>query len=405
MLNLTDLIARAQPGDAVLVRSDLNAPLGGSPPSVTDETRLVASLPTLRSLVSAGLRVVLCSHLGRPTGPDPALSLVPVAEKLAGLLAARGAAVPVHFTGGMPTGPDRERLLGEVGPGEVGLLENLRFDPREKGNDPTFADELVSGLQHFVNDAFGTCHRAHASVVGVAERLPACGGLLVERELEVLSDLRGRPARPYWVILGGAKVSDKIGVVERLRDLVDGFVVGGGMANTFLAAKGVRVGGSRVEEGAVELARQLLEHSGEARWVLPVDGVVAAGLDEPEGTVVDLETGEVEGMILDIGPRTIDLAARALHGARTIFWNGPPGVFEKAPFAEGTRSFAELLADHPARVVVGGGDTAAAARRFGIAERVSHVCTGGGAALEYLEGKDLPGLVALEASALRQGPR
>jgi len=263
MRSLHLLFDRLSPGVRVLVRADLNVPLSADPQQssgvdesnwfVADQTRILASLPTLRALLQQGCAVVLCSHLGRPKGPENQFSLSPVAESLADHLQQ-----PVQFVGGMPADSRSREMAKNVGPGEICLLENLRFDPREKKNDPEFARSLGDTIDVFVNDAFGTCHRAHASVVGVAARLPAFAGYLIEQEVEVLKKIRDRPRRPFWVILGGAKVSDKIGVIEQLRDRVDGFIVGGGMANTFLAAQGIPVGGSRVEEGAIDVARELL---------------------------------------------------------------------------------------------------------------------------------------------------
>ena len=395
------LLERARPGDRVLVRADLNVPLSvlpteSVPPSlwaVADDTRIRATLPTLERLMAAGLRVIVCSHLGRPDGAEARFSLAPVARVLGSLLE-----TPVQFAGGMPIGPERDRLVAEIGEGDIGLLENLRFDPREKQNDDSFALGLVAGIDYFVNDAFGTCHRAHASVVGTAARRPAFAGALVERELEVLSKVRDRCDRPFWVILGGAKVSDKIGVIEHLRDSVEGFVVGGGMANTFLAAQGIPTGKSRIEPDALELARRLLDQEGGPEWEFPVDAQVGNSVDDPNAELFTIGDDPGERMFLDVGPKTIERFRQALSSARTIFWNGPPGVFEKEPFSGGTRALAEMLAAHPGMVVVGGGDTAAAARQFGIADSVTHVCTGGGAALEFLEGKELPGLAALEAA-------
>ena len=409
MWTLATLLERARPGDRVLVRADLNVPLDDSNDAagttVADDTRIRATLPTVRRLLDAELRVVLCSHFGRPEGAEARFGLAPVARHLEELLRAEGRSHAVRFAGGMPVGPERDAMVAALAPGEIGLLENLRFDPREKKNDPAFAEGLVAGIDACVNDAFGTCHRAHASVVGVAERRPAYAGLLVERELEALRAVRDAPERPFWVILGGAKVSDKIGVIEHLREHVDGFVVGGGMANTFLAARGVPIGASRVESEAIELAGRLLAADEDTQWVFPVDAVVGDSLDDANGRVVPLGDDLGDGMILDAGPETVAAFRAALGPARTIFWNGPPGVFEKEPFAGGTRALAEFLGDHDGQVVVGGGDTAAAARLFRIDDRVTHVCTGGGAALEYLEGKDLPGISALEAASGDRGAR
>ncbi len=394
MRYLTDLTARARSGARILVRADLNVPLRDG--AVSDDTRIRATLPTITTLLGSGFRVVLCSHLGRPAGIDSALSLAPVARALSELLGQKAC-----FCGGMPGDPATASLIEGLAPGELGLLENLRFHPGEKNNDAEFAQALVAQMDHFVNDAFGTCHRAHASVVGTAERRPAYAGLLVERELAALGELRDRPERPFWLVLGGSKVSDKIGVVANLRSRVDGFVVGGGMANTLLSARGIPVGGSRVEEDWIPAAREALEATG-TRWELPSDAIVGADLAAEHGEpwAIGPDPGP-DRMFLDIGPATVDRFRTALAPARTVFWNGPLGVFESPAFAGGTRAIAELLAGHPARVVLGGGDTAAAARLFGISDRVHHVCTGGGAALEFLEGRVLPGLLALEQSAAR----
>ncbi len=402
---LNQLLDRVVPGVRILVRADLNVPLAEvSQPSsksdeskwsVADETRIRASLPTLRALLQRGCAVVLCSHLGRPKGPDHHFSLSPVSECLSGHLQQ-----PVQFVGGMPADNRSREMVQEVGSGEICLLENLRFDPREKQNDPEFATSLGDSIDVFVNDAFGSCHRAHASVVGLASQLPSFAGHLIEREVAVLRELRDRPRRPFWVILGGAKVSDKIGVIEQLRDRVDGFIVGGGMANTFLAAQDIPVGGSRVEEDSIELARGLLAMKSELQWVFPTDMIAGSSVDDSLGET--WQVGDDPGpqrSFFDIGPQTQDRFAEVLSDAETIFWNGPLGVFENAAFSAGTRAIAQLLGDHAGTTVVGGGDTAAAARRIGIARRVTHVCTGGGAALEFLEGVQLPGLEVLEASA------
>lgn len=394
MRSLSDLIASARPGEKVLVRADLNAPVAGG--EVSDDTRLRASVPTIRRLSEAGLRVVVCSHRGRPSGPDPEASLAPVAAALGPLIG-----TSVRFCGGLPADDRSRAMVAALGPGEVALLENLRFDAREKRNDPAFSALLVEGIDRYVNDGFGACHRAHASVVGAAELRPAYAGELVERELAALRELRDRPERPFWLLLGGAKVSDKIEVIENLLGRVDGFAVGGGMANTLLAAAGEPVGASRIEKEKLAEAKRYLDMPG-LRFELPVDAVAAAGIEATSGETVAIGVDPgPERMFLDIGPATVERFRSALSGARTIFWNGPLGVFENPAFATGTREIARALAEHRARVVVGGGDTAAAARLFGIADRIHHVCTGGGAALEFLEGKELPGIAALERSAGR----
>lgn len=391
MRQLDDLLPLLQPGTRVLVRFDLNAPLADG--EVKDTTRLEAALPTLRALLARQARVVLCSHLGRPKGePDPSLSLAPVARKLTELLGAE-----VHFIPTPAVAPESRAAVAELSPGATALLENLRFDPGEKGNDPDFARSLAELADVYVNDAFGTLHRAHASVSGVPSLLPSYAGTLVAHELEVLTQLRDGPARPYWVILGGAKVADKLGVVRRLLDRVDGFVVGGGMANTFLAGLGKPVGTSRVESEWLGELQELVEARSQVEWLFPEDFIAGDSLSEPQ-RVVACGAGEDPGDLsfFDVGPKTVKKIQEKLAAAKTVFWNGPLGVFEEPAFAEGTRSLASFLAQHSGQRVVGGGDTAAAVRTFGVAESMSHVSTGGGASLEFLEGKDLPGIQALE---------
>jgi phosphoglycerate kinase len=385
-------------GRRVLVRADLNVPLAEG--QVADELRIQAALPTLRHLIEAGAKVTLCSHLGRPKGePDPALSLRPVAERLGELLGQE-----VHFTEDV-VGEDARGMSKGLAPGEVGLLENLRFDPGEKANDEGFATSLSWFGDVYVSDAFGAAHRAHASVAGVAEQLPAYAGRLLVRELDVLGRLLEDPPRPYVAVLGGAKVSDKLGVLRNLLARVDAIAVGGAMCFTFLAGEGHEVGDSRVEEDQVDTVRHLVADARE-RGVevhLPTDVVVADRFErDAEAEPVDLREGGIPSgrMGLDVGPASAAAFAEAIRGAGSVFWNGPMGVFEWETFAGGTRAVAEAMAETEGFTVVGGGDSAAAIRRYGLDDRVDHVSTGGGAALELLEGADLPGV-----AVLRRGSR
>ncbi len=415
MHSLSDLLETGVRGRVVLVRSDLNVPLdnsGGAEDDsarITDDGRIRASLPTIRALAEAGARVVVCSHLGRPKGEYEAkFSLSPVAERLSALL---GRPVPLADADPGVAGPSALALAAGLSDGDVMLLENLRFDAGETSKDPdvrgAFGDRLAALTEvadasgAYVDDAFGAVHRAHASVVELADRLPAYAGGLVLREVEVLRRLTEESASPYVVILGGSKVSDKIAVIEALLPLVDRLLVGGGMCFTFLAAQGHDVGGSLLEKSMIDTCVALLEKAGD-RIVLPVDVVVAAELSADAATqVVDADAIPADLKGLDIGPRSAGLFAEPLTGAATVFWNGPMGVFELAPFAEGTRAVAAAVAALPdAFTVVGGGDSAAAVRALGIDEaRFGHISTGGGASLEYLEGKTLPGLQALEKGA------
>lgn len=393
---LDDLLAEEVTGRRVLVRADLNVPLDKQTGQITDDGRIRAVLPTLGALVQAGAKVVVCSHLGRPKGsPDPAFSLRPVAGRLGELLGA-----PVHFAEDTVGDSARSTVAG-LADGQVALLENLRFNPGETSKDEAqrgaFADQLAALADAYVDDAFGAVHRRHASVYDVPARLPHVAGRLVLREVEVLGTLTGEPDRPYVVVLGGSKVSDKLAVIEALLPKVDRLLVGGGMCFTFLKAQGHEVGSSLLEEEMVETCRSLLERAG-GKIMLPVDVVAADAFapDAPHGTVrADGIPSKRVG--LDIGPETVAGFAAALRGARTIFWNGPMGVFEMAAFAHGTRGVAEAIANADAFTVVGGGDSAAAVRALGLDEQAfSHISTGGGASLEYLEGKTLPGIAALE---------
>jgi phosphoglycerate kinase len=384
-------------GKRVLVRSDLNVPLDGG--AVTDDGRIRASLPLLKDLLGRGARVVVVAHLGRPKGtPDPAYSLRPVAARLEELLGA-----PVRLAGDV-VGPSAREMVAQLGDGELGLLENVRFEAAETSKDDVergaFADRLAALADLYVDDAFGAVHRKHASVYDVAQRLPHASGPLVATEVEVLRRLTEDPARPYAVVLGGSKVSDKLAVIEALLPKVDTLLVGGGMCFTFLKAQGYDVGSSLLEADQVERCARFLETG---KIVLPVDLVAATAFSaDAEHDVVPASAIPADRMGLDIGPDSVRVFADALAGARTVFWNGPMGVFEMAPYAEGTRGVAEAVAalssdGGRALTVVGGGDSAAAVRALGIDEkRFTHISTGGGASLEYLEGKALPGLTVLE---------
>jgi phosphoglycerate kinase len=378
-------------GKRVFVRADLNVPLRDG--KVTDDLRVRSSVPTLRRLLDQGARVVVASHLGRPKGaPDPAYSMAPVGERLAELL---GTEVLVAAD---VVGDDARAKAEALQPGQVLLLENLRFEPGETANEDGFADALASFADAYVDDAFGAAHRAHASISGIAARLPSYAGELLERELEVLGGLQADPARPFVAVLGGAKVSDKLTVLENLLQRVDVVAVGGAMAFTFLVADGHDVGASRVEHDQVDTVRDLVTAARErgVEVLLPTDVVIASEFaeDAPASTV-SVESIPSDQLGLDVGPDTAAAYAAAIASAGSVFWNGPMGVFEWEPFAAGTRTVAQAVADASGFTVVGGGDSAAAIRAFGLDDRVDHVSTGGGASLELLEGKDLPGVAAL----------
>lgn len=377
-------------GKHVLVRVDFNVPLAEG--KVADDRRIRAALPTIQYLLDHGAVVILMSHLGRPRGKVvPELRMDPVAERLSELLGR-----PVKKLNDC-VGPEVEAAVKAMKPGEVILLENTRFHPEERKNDPEFARKLASLADLFVNDAFGTAHRAHASTVGVARYLPAVAGFLMERELRFLGRALENPERPFVALLGGAKISDKIGVIRNLLSRVDTLLIGGGMANTFFKAQGYEVGDSLVEEDAVDTARTLLAEAGD-KLVLPVDVVIAEEIS-PDAEPRVMKVGNVPSgwRILDIGPETVELFKGKLRDARTVVWNGPMGVFEVEPFAKATFAIAQALAElEGATVIVGGGDSAAAVEKAGVADRITHVSTGGGASLEFLEGKELPGVAVLE---------
>ena len=395
MRTLDDLLAEGVSGRRVFLRADLNVPLDKTTRAITDDGRIRASLPTLQALRDAGARVVVAAHLGRPKGaPDPQYSLAPVAARLGELL---GTDVPLASD---VAGDDARTRAGALGDGDVLLLENVRFEAAETSKDDAerggLADRFAALADVFVDDAFGAVHRKHASVYDVALRLPHVAGRLVATELDVLTRLTRDPERPYVVVLGGSKVSDKLAVIEALLPKVDRLLVGGGMCFTFLAAQGHGVGKSLLEADQVETCRRLLSEAGE-RIVLPLDVVCAPEFSaEAETSTVPVDQIPDDQMGLDVGPRTVEAFGRELGGARTVFWNGPMGVFELAPFQAGTRGVAEAVGAVDGLSVVGGGDSAAAVRQLGLDEAAyGHISTGGGASLEYLEGRELPGLAVL----------
>ncbi len=376
-------------GATVLVRADLNVPLSGG--EVGDDFRIRSSLPTVEELRARGAAVVLCSHLGRPAGPDPALSLAPVAAAMEGI-----GGFPVAFAGDV-AGPQSEAAVAAAGPGDVVMIENTRFEAGEKKNDPALADRLAGLADRFVLDAFGTSHRAHASTVGVAERLPSAAGRLLAAEVEALGRFLGSPERPFVVVLGGAKVSDKLGVIKALVPRVDAMLIGGAMCFTLLAAEGYPVGTSLLEEEMIDEIRDVMEGSDGGRLVLPSDIVVGESFASDTTHRVVPATAIPDGtMGLDIGPETAGRFAGVIAGADTVFWNGPMGVFEWEAFAGGTRAVAEAMGECAGFTAAGGGDSVAALRRFGLESAVTHLSTGGGAGLEMLEGGTLPGIEALE---------
>ena len=398
MFDLPSVAGEQVAGKRVLVRVDFNVPLDEKG-EITDDTRIVAALPTIDHLVRQDATVVLMSHLGRPNGVrDESLSLRPVADRLGQLLER-----PVTFVTDC-VGDVAMDAVRDAQPGDVLLLENTRFHAEDTKNDPDFARQLARLGDVFVNDAFGTVHRANASTAGVAAFIPAVTGFLLERELQQLSHLVDAPNRPFACIVGGLKVSDKIGVLETLVTHADAILIGGAMANTFLKAKGGQTGSSFVEDGeGVELAKRIIELADEedCSLLLPIDLVVAAAMDEGQETQVVAADKVPDGlMALDIGPRTRMLYEARIADAHTIFWNGPMGVFEIEDFADGTRAIADAVAENPGMTVIGGGDSVAAANKFGVADRMAHVSTGGGASLALLEGETLPGI-----EAIREAPQ
>jgi phosphoglycerate kinase len=375
-------------GKRVLVRVDFNVPIKDG--EVTDDTRIRRALPTIRHLLSEGAQPLLISHLGRPKGePDPKYAMDPVAARLEELLGE-----PVEKLDAA-VGPEAEEALDDWNGRGVVLLENSRFYPGETKNDPEFADQLAALADLYVDDAFGAAHRAHATTVGVAERLPAAAGLLLEEEVDYLDTVLENPERPFVAILGGAKVSDKLGVIESLLGTADSLLVGGAMCFTFLKALGYEIGDSLLEDDYLEEARRLIGEADE-RLILPVDVVVAGAMEEGvESETVPVDAIPAGRLGLDIGHDTVALFEGHISGASTIFWNGPMGVFEIDAFAKGTEGVAKAVADSDATSVVGGGDSVAAVNKLGLEDKMSHISTGGGASLEYVEGKELPGVAVL----------
>ena len=375
-------------GKRVLMRVDFNVPMEGG--KVIDDKRIRASLPTIQYILEQGASLLLMSHLGRPKGGfDPEFSLKAAADVLSSLLGK-----PVKMAPDC-VGPEVEKMAKALQPGEIIMLENTRFHPEEEKNDMDLAKRMASLGDVFVNDAFGSAHRAHSSTEGVAHFLPAVSGFLMEKELEYLGRATANPEHPYIAILGGAKISDKILVVENLLTKCDKLIIGGGMANTFLAARGLNMQDSLVETGSIDLAKTILSKSGK-RIVLPVDAVVADKFEvDANSQTVDVDKIPSGWRMMDVGPKTMELYKETLKGAKLIVWNGPVGVFEMPKFAEGTFGLAKLLADSGAITVIGGGDSASAVKKAGVTKQMTFVSTGGGASLEFLEGKELPGVAAL----------
>jgi len=394
---LQDLPDSALRNKRVLVRVDYNVPMDGG--KVSDDTRIRATLPTLDYLLARGARVILFSHLGRPKGQwNEKYTLKAAAGRLAELIPA-----PVHFVGDI-VGADARQAVDALAPGQVVVLENVRFLPTEETNDPRLSEEMAALADVYVNDAFGSAHRAHASTAGVAEAMkqdgkPAVAGFLMQKELDYLGSALENPARPFVAILGGAKISGKLDVIENLLPKVDRLLIGGAMANTFFRALGLQTGKSLVEEDRVDMARDMLKRAG-SKLVLPVDCVVAAEASaDARATIADRDKVAADAMILDIGPKSVATFRELLLGAKTVVWNGPMGMFEIEAFARGTVDLARAVAeatDRGATTIIGGGDTVAAIEQAGVTARMSHVSTGGGASLEFLEGKTLPGVAVLD---------
>lgn len=382
-------------GKRVLVRCDFNVPMEDG--RITDDNRIVGALPTIKYLLAHNARVILCSHMGRPKGEfNPKYTLAPVAKRLSELLG-KDVALAADVVG-----PDAQAKAAALKDGEVLLLENVRFHKEEEKNDPAFAKQLASLAEIYVNDAFGTAHRAHASTAGVADYLPAVCGYLIEKEISVMGGALNNPTRPFVAILGGAKVADKLKVIENLLTKVDTLIIGGGMAYTFLAAQGKGIGTSLYDAEKLDYCKDMLKKAEEkgVKLLLPVDTVVASAFPDPIDAPVETEIVcssaiPADKMGLDIGPKTRELFAEAAKTAKTVIWNGPMGVFENDALAKGTIAVAAALAESDATTIVGGGDSAAAVEKLGFADKITHISTGGGASLEFLEGKTLPGVAAL----------
>ena len=379
-------------GKKVLLRCDFNVPQDKATGAITDDKRIVAALPTIAYLLDQKAAVIACSHLGKPKGEwKQSLSLAPVAKRLSELLGRE-----VLFATDI-VGEDAKAKAAALKPGEILLLENLRFDKREEKNDPEFAKELASMAEVYVSDAFGTVHRAHASTAGVAAYLPAVSGFLIGKELDIMGKALDDPKRPFVAVLGGAKVSDKINVINNLLEKADTIIIGGGMAYTFKKAEGYTIGKSLLEEDKLDYAREMMQKA-EAKGVkflLPVDNLCAAEFSASAKPVLEEQNIPNELMGMDIGPKAIEAFSDAVKGAGTVVWNGPMGVFEFPAFAGGTKAMAKALAESGAITIVGGGDSAAAVEQLGYADKMTHISTGGGASLEFLEGKDLPGVACL----------
>lgn len=380
-------------GKKVLLRCDFNVPQDKATGAITDDKRIVAALPTIQYLLDQGAAVIACSHLGKPKeGPDPKLSLAPVAKRLSELL---GKEVIMAAD---VVGPDATAKAAALKPGEILLLENTRFEKGETKNDPALAKAMADMAEVYVSDAFGAVHRAHASTAGVADYLPAVSGFLIQKELEIIGGALADPKRPLVAILGGSKVSSKIGVINNLLEIADTIIIGGGMAYTFSAAEGGKVGSSLLEADWQDYAKEMVEKAAAkgVKLLLPVDTMIADAF-APDANSKVVAIGEIPDgwMGLDIGPETIKLYCDAVKDAGTVIWNGPMGVFEYAKFAEGTKAIAEALSNTSAITIIGGGDSAAAVQQLGYADKMTHISTGGGASLEFMEGKELPGVACL----------
>ena len=382
-------------GKKVIMRADFNVPLNDAG-EITDDTRIEAALPTIKYILGQNAALILMSHLGRPANePDPKYSLAPVAKALSEKLGLQ----VIFNDDGEVVGEVTKKAATDLKPGQVLLLQNTRFRPEEKKNNPDFSKDLASLADIYVDDAFGSCHRAHASTEGIAKYLPAVSGFLIQKELKFIGGALDNPQHPFVAILGGAKVSDKIGVITNLLDKVDTLIIGGGMAYTFYKAQGYEIGTSLLEEDKVDLAADLLKKAGEkgVKLYLPVDNVVAPEFAaDATPTVVESNAMPSDQMGMDIGPKTRELFADVIKNAKTVIWNGPMGVFEFPPFAEGTKAVAKAMAESEATTIIGGGDSAAAVKQLGFADKIDHISTGGGASLEFMEGKVLPGIAVLE---------